>query len=133
MAFKITKIEAKALAEHRIELARLRERIEDEFRALSAELREIALPLNGLISEYNAALDRTKGFIDGVAEEHRDAYDEKSDRWQEGDRGQAALAFVEEWENVYLSEIEEVEIVAPDEPEFGSVDTLDSLPEEADQ
>lgn len=132
MAFKLTKAQSKRLQEYRDSLGRRKAAIEVLFEEMKAKLPELTKDLNEAIHEYNADVDEMKAFAEEVASEHRDAYDEKSENWKEGDRGTAVSEFVEAWEAVDLDEIDEIEIVEPDEPDFDGISSLDDLPEEAE-
>lgn len=72
--------------------------------------------------------------IANLANDLRERFDAKSEKWQESEVGQAAATFVETWEES-ASALETFEVDEPteiDEPE--SIDDLiDALPEESDE
>ena len=75
------------------------------------------------MANYAEAQRAAVKFVETVASGLRDEYDEKSDRWKEGDAGQAAEQFVNSWE--YLTE---------DEPDFVRLDKImDPHPPEPDR
>ena len=131
MAFKLTKEQRKQLDHFQSALAAERRRIQEKFDDLMESIRADIRTANARSADYNALVKQAQAFVTEIAEDHRDAYDEKSERWQEGDAGQAALAFVEAWENVDLDEIEPIQILMPDPPSFGEA-ALKDLPEEAE-
>lgn len=131
MAFKLTKAERKELADHAERLGELRAEVERKFEELTQALGPMTDGVNDAIRRYNEALDALKAFAEGIADEHRSAYDDKSETWQNGDRGQAADEFVTAWEGVAdtYAEVDEISVVEPDAPELHDVD---DLPEEAE-
>lgn len=129
MAFKLTSAQVRELHARQQELRLDREQIEQEFGLLRGALATLPAPLNALIRAHNERLSAARAFAEGIAEEHRDALDERSDAWKSSDRGQAAEAFVEEWERIELDDVDEVELLLPDKPEWN--EGLNG-PEEAD-
>lgn len=129
MAFKLTAAQRLELRSWQDTLRHDRERMERAFDVLRSELVRLPFELNAAIRAHNVRLAAARAFVEGITEEHRDAYDERSDAWKAGDRGQAAEAFVEEWERVELDDVDEVELLLPDKPEWN--ESL-ILPEEAD-
>jgi hypothetical protein len=81
---------------------------------------------------YNSMLREAEAFAQDIAETARDAFDEKSERWQESSRGQAALSFTEEWENVNLEEVDDEGTIRPDQPISGH-GCLARVPVEAEE
>lgn len=60
--------------------------------------------LTAAIDAYNAVVEDAEAFITGVAEDFRSAWDEKSERWQESDRGQEVGEFIETWEAISIEQ-----------------------------
>ena len=71
-----------------------------EYEALRTTLEET---LNAFIEARSAFMD----FRDGIVEEFQGKIDDKSEKWQEGDAGQAAATFVQSWEEDPCEEIGE--------------------------
>lgn len=140
MPFTLSKAQREEWATRRRHVADNRAAVEAEFATLSAALARIAVGVNEAIGRYNEVVRKAEAFARSVAEEHRETYDERSERWQESDAGQAALSFVEAWEEIDLDVVEPVSIVMPDAPNFGasrvvyaaSRSRLDDVPEEAE-
>jgi hypothetical protein len=93
-------------------------------------MRAACARVNRLITEYNAHVTSFNEFAKEIAEEHRDVYDNRSERWQESDTGASALDFIEAWENIELDHLSPVEIVEPDAPQFSG--SIDDLPTESE-
>lgn len=49
--------------------------------------------------EHAEAIAAAKAIADETAGELRSEFDEKSERWQEGEKGQAVESFVDQWES----------------------------------
>lgn len=76
------------------------------------------------MSEYNGALSDARDFIDEKHTAFEDEYGEKSEKWQEGDRGSAARDWIDSFESV---DLEDAELDAPDSLEEVSGEGLDAL------
>lgn len=107
--------------------AKLRDKADDVNSAEEA-VQEAIERLNEVVREYNDLVTEANDFVVEVAGEGRDYIDEKSERWQEGDRGQEVAGFVEEWEGVELDEVEEAELQF-DFGERDAAEDLESLPD----
>lgn len=85
---------------------------------------------NAVIDAYNGVLEEARGIANDIASEI-DAYiSERSDKWQEGDTGQAYGAWKDAWEGLDLTDLDVVE--ESDLPEPDHVDELNNLPSEPD-
>ena len=132
MAFRLSKTDSARLEKFQAELNTWREQIDNEFLRVTLALGAAVQDINAMIERHNAAISDARVFVLRVSSEFRDAYDEKSERWQESDAGQAASGFVEDWEHAHdaLRYIDPVCVVLPDAPETKCKD-LD-LPTESD-
>ena len=114
-------------------LERLREagsKIEEALADFNRKVEEAKAPVEQAVEEYNAVLAEAKAFAEGIAADAQSHYDDKSEKWQYGDRGQAYQAWVGEWENVNLDDLD-VELPAEVElPETNAVDELDGIADE---
>jgi hypothetical protein len=104
MAFKLTKEETNRLEE-------LREPLKGAFEELERAVNdyndaEVALraPVESALNAYNEKLAEFKTFIESVAAERRNEFDEKSESWQDGDNGQAVDEWINNWENIDLED-----------------------------
>ena len=78
---------------------------------------------------YKAAVEEAKAFAERIAEEMTNYFDDRSEKWQDGDAGGEYQSWKDEWENADLDSVEEIvkpDINMPDGPDG---DTLTSLPE----
>lgn len=86
---------------------------------------EIVSVVEQALETYNDKLIAIKDVYEGIAEEARNYYDERSEKWQEGDAGTNYNEWVDALEAV---EFDEVELDLPDElpmPDF--VDLTEEL------
>lgn len=81
------------------------------------------------VEAFNAKVTEANEFIGEVHDEQEAYFDEKSERWQEGDAGSAYSDWKGEWE----TEVEEVELEEPGELDVPDVDieSFENLEEES--
>jgi uncharacterized protein YukE len=78
------------------------------------------------VSDFNSEVEKANSFMGEVYADQESFYDEKSEKWQEGDAGEAYRSWMEQWEQV----IEEMELDVPEElgePDV-DLDTFAQLP-----
>ena len=130
MAFKLTKHDAARRAEHVEKLTEAAAKLEDD--VFNAGFEQLRGPLTAALAEYNSVLAEARGFAEDIASQADSELDEKSERWRDGDRGQAAVAFKDEWEGLALDELE---LELPDEarlPDEDHAAVLEGAPTEAE-
>lgn len=114
---------------------------------IEGELREAFTKLEDAIEQYNLTLDQAwqavqeavdahnakvseaNDFASEVASDIESFVTDKSDKWQEGDRGQAYLA----WQEAWNGDMDEVDLEKPDEisvPEDNVADIFADFPNE---
>lgn len=86
-------------------LRELRGKIEDQFRLLNEE---ILAPLNAAIATYNEELGEARGFLEDLASEMSSYYDDRSDKWRDGDAGSAYAEWKSAYENFEAEDLEEI-------------------------
>jgi hypothetical protein len=129
---RLSKAQEKARAELVIELAAAEKLVRFRFAELLSFCRHASADVNEAIRAYNLSLLKAESFASTVAEDFRSAYEEKSERWQEGEAGQEAVSFIEEWEGFEGSALPEVAILEPElEEKPCHAEALDSLPTES--
>lgn len=135
MAFKLTKEEEKRLDDiyQRAEVAQ--GRLEDAKSELENEIQRLIDGFNEThLDPFNAIIEEARGFVEDIANERTGEYDEKSERWQEGERGQAAYDWCQTWEQASF-ELDEIGQVETPAIEFEAPDItgmIDGLPREID-
>lgn len=100
--------------EQRARLSKLRDEYREAVAAVNAEKEEAEAEiakavstLNDRIADLNAIIENANELRDQIQSEIADYIGEKSDKWQEGDRGQA----FEEWRSQWDNEVETVDPV----------------------
>jgi uncharacterized protein YukE len=80
------------------------------------------------VDSYNSANEELRTFIGECAEEMSAYFDEKSEKWQEGEAGEAYAAWKDAWEAA--AEFDDHDVREPDEAEEPDVDIedLEALP-----
>lgn len=73
------------------------------------------------IADLNAIIEEANAVREEIENDAQSYYDEKSEKWQEGDRGSA----FSEWKDAWSNEVEEIEEITVE-----SIDVLDNVPEE---
>lgn len=87
----------------------------DDYNNGMLELRD---DVEDAIANYNERRGELKGIYEEIADEARTYYDERSERWQEGDAGSDYATWVETLENF---DIEEIEIELPADLEMPDI------------
>jgi hypothetical protein len=85
---------------------------------LFKKLEETKGALETALTSYNEVVGEVTEFRDEVVSEMDDYYSNKSDKWQEGEKGEAYSSWKDQWESF---EIEEVEIDLVDEADFDAL------------
>lgn len=90
---------------------------------IAGRLSAARVDVDAAIIKYNEVLYDARDFASTITADAQSHYDDKSDKWQEGDRGTSYQDFINEWEGVELDDID-----------FDDVDDhavkLEELPEE---
>lgn len=94
---------------------RFNEKVAVEF----SELETIVEALNEKTSEANA-------FIEEIHDEQESFYDERSEKWQEGDAGSAYSDWMSTWE-ISIEPIELMDLPAQDVPQIEGLEDFESL------
>lgn len=129
-AFKLTKGEQADLEKQKDALSDAASALEDAIAVANESINTAVGKLNDVVTVYNAALTAVTETVEGVATRLREEFDEKSEGWQEGDRGQEAEGMINEWEGFSLDEVDEFTF---EEFAFDASDgsEVDDLPTEA--
>lgn len=112
MAFKLTKAEDKRKAEIESDLEKAVGKVEDAKNQLEADITALVETFNTeVVTPLNEALSDARGFVEDIHRERTEEYDMKSERWMEGERGQAASDWLQTWETAAgeLDDVTEVE------------------------
>lgn len=132
MAFKLTKTEAARRNGLAKALAERADALRDGIECFNAAASEHWAEVEAARDEYNRALEEARSFVEEVREARQAEFDDKSERWQEGERGEAAAAWLAEWEQ---PDLDDVELDGPEpveEPDLGHAEALVDLPDAAE-
>jgi len=113
---KLTKAQKTAKDQISTDLANAWTDLEEAFEQYNLRVQEAFATLQAQITLYNNELSKARDFASEVAQETADYISEKSDKWQESDKGQEYQSFQEEYESLQLDDIEldepaEIELV----------------------
>jgi len=104
--------------------------VEESIAEFNTALADHRRPVDAAIEAYNEAVEAAKDFADRVAGDAQAYYDDRSERWQEGDAGAAYADWINAWETASFDNVE-VEIPADlEEPDMDHATDLDDLPTE---
>lgn len=132
MAFKLDKQETARRDEIVTDLTNAAAKLEDVVNVYNEAVTALRKPLDDALLAYNEAVEAARGFAQDIASQADSDLSEKSQRWQEGDKGEAAISWKDEWESASFND---VSVEYPDNITIDGVDhadTLDQLPVEAD-
>lgn len=96
-------------------------------------LDDLKLRLQEKIDDYNMVLqeaDSWRADVTGAMEEY---YDERSDKWQDSPAGDAYSAWISEYQQL---DLDEIDIDMPDNvdmPDVSNADEIENLPEQPDE
>jgi hypothetical protein len=123
---KLSKTQLAELTAHVTALATHKAEIDDAW----ARFEGAHDDLTTAIGEYNSALASVTEWRDGITQEMQDYFDERSEKWQDGDAGQAYQEWIGEWAGLELEEVDVPDL--PDQPEPEHIELLENAPQEAE-
>lgn len=125
--------------------------LQTERDTLTSKLRDAATELASAIEAYNAAMEEQQNevkeaqdtynnalaelrvFRDERVEQWRGEYDERSEKWQESDKGGTVSSWLEGWEGMDLDDIEVTLPDEIDEPDMNHASEFEELQESASE
>lgn len=132
MAFKLDMNTSRRLDALQQSLTEARGVVEDEVARYNDTVAAAHTALAEKLEAYNEIVTETQGVIEDSANEMRAEFDEKSERWQESERGQEVSQWIDaletaqqEFEPVETPEHEDLDLNLPDHP-----DAIDQLERE---
>jgi len=114
MAFKLNKTEENELQKLKSEVNDAYAELEKTIDDYVEEEKELRSPIEVAAALYNEKLTNLRSFVEEVASDRRNEFDEKSDSWKEGDNASSAEEWISTWENV---DLDDIVISYPDELE----------------
>ncbi len=128
---KLTKAQVEARWRHMDALKASSETVEEAIDQYNQTMQEAWEKIEEAVSSYNEAIAQASEFKEEVYSEAQEYYDERSEKWQESDKGQSYQEWIDEWE----ADLDEIEVEQPDElevPDMEASDSLENLPDEPD-
>lgn len=91
--------------------------------------------LSEAIADYNGKLEEAKEFTEGVAERLGEYFDDKSEKWQEGEKGVEFSEWRDQWGDVEFDMVTWDDIVTTDEEgkteaSLGDIESVDDKMDE---
>jgi hypothetical protein len=138
MAFKIDKRDAKRIEDLADRLGEQREGIDNLIDVINEFIADRVGDLNLRIVDYNDTLGEARGVIEDIHSQADSDYQDKSEKWQDGERGSITKEWIEAVESIKdndlndISEfdIDECEIKLSDEVEDHKVILTENLEHE---
>jgi predicted nucleic acid-binding Zn-ribbon protein len=129
VAFKLSKQEIATRDEHVEKLEKAWADLQQAVNAYNeAETKQREL-VDKAVADYNDVMNEAKSFAEEIANRTDGEYEDKSEKWREGEKGQAAAEFKYAWQSIDMEEIElawpvELDIDDPDHaPELAELPT----------
>jgi hypothetical protein len=133
MPFKITKEEAKTRSQLIEDLELAATEIDQCVGVYNTQVNLLRSPVEIAVTKYNEILSKARDLCSGISERAEQDMGDRSEKWMDTVKGQAAQAWQESWGGI---ELDDVDYQWPDELEIDLPDyntNLRDLPEEADE
>lgn len=131
MAFKLSKTEETRRDDYVMQLNELAGKVQDEIAIFNAAVDELKNSVEAALAAYNEVLVEAGGFAEDIASTADGEFDDKSERWQEGDKASEAREWIDAWQGIDFGEIEFTYPEALDDFEPEHATELDALPSAA--
>ena len=118
---RLSKAQISELDTHVEKLGKAYAQVEEAWREFEAAHQEVA----SAVEAYNDAVQEAVGWRDDIVSQMQVYYDERSEKWQEGEAGEQYQAWIDEWESASIEE----ELECPELSELSEVDHADNLGE----
>jgi hypothetical protein len=134
MVFKLTKQEDVRREELCVKILEARAVLDEVINQNTAIIEDCYSAMNAAIADYNEVVSGAQGFFEDIHNERADEFDDKSERWQDGERGDAARSWLEAIGSARddLEPIDDYVFVAPDVDFPDHATTIEDAPAEAD-
>lgn len=135
MSFKLDKKEREQRDELVDKLRTAWGEVEAHIDHYNEEVNNILADVNEAIGKYNAVVAEAKQFVEDVHSQAEQDFGERSEKWQEGEKGQQVQEWITSWESLAsdLDDLEERELeeLDSDEPEHAQM--LEDIEAESEQ
>jgi chromosome segregation ATPase len=107
---KLSKDQQKKIEDLRTRWTAAREQLDSEQDDANEKIGAIEAAVNEKIADLNALVEEANSLREEIEADAQNYYDEKSEKWQEGERGSAYNDWISSWQD----EVEEIETVSID-------------------
>lgn len=130
MAFKFSKTDTERTEGLAQKIRDKRAELEEAIDELNGKLEDEVSSINETVGELNELLSEANGVVEDIAAEMQGEFDDKSEKWQEGERGEATAEWINELDAFNLEEVEEYKIDPLEMPEdqAEALDTIQTEP-----
>lgn len=110
MAFKLTRTELKTKAELVAKLTEAGTALQTAVEEANSAIEQLLTPLNDAVTAYNEVLLEGAEFCTVIKDRLDTEYDNKSENWQDSDKGTVASEFKEKWAELGWEAVPEYEL-----------------------
>ena len=131
MAFKLTAADKQKIDEMLNTVRSKHESLCGAIDTFNQEVDEAREKMEEHLNDLNGALSDLRDFISEKHADFEGQYDDKSEKWQEGERGSATLSWIETFD-IELNDVELNDLAAEDvsHPELDELDAVENLESE---
>ena len=129
MPFKLSKDEKANRDSYVAEIRAAEEHLQETLATYNSEVSRRWGHVDAAIQRYNEALENARTWATNLGEEMQGEFDDKSEKWQEGDRGQEVQEWIDQYKDLQL---DDVKLDEPDavEVQVDDADTVGDLPDD---
>jgi chromosome segregation ATPase len=129
---KLTKKQQAEKADHAQTIRKKHEALEQAVAAYNTAMREQRAKVEEALNDLNGAITDAESWREEIANAQEEYYDNKSEKWQEGDKGNAYSSWKDEWGNEF-EQMEEIEFPELEVPECDLPDTIENLNDQPEE
>jgi hypothetical protein len=118
VAFKISKTEEKQFADLTAKFEAQIETVRTAVEAYNETMSEARGKVDDELAVLNELRDNVRGFFEDIHSERQGEFEDKSEKWQEGDRGEATRSWLDRLEEIASNVEEEIEMDTVDDLTF---------------
>lgn len=130
MAFKLTKDQLATKKRLLEDYSNASTELESAFEDTNNKISEAIDDADAARKKYNNVIEEINAFVDEVANDFRGEFDDKSEGWQGGDKGQEVDSFIGNWEGFGLEKLEDLDDIKLELPELSGDDPFEDLEDE---
>jgi hypothetical protein len=129
MAFKLTKEQSERIAELAGVAQEKGEALQQAIEEFNEKIEEMFAPVEQAVEAMNEVQSEIRSYVEEMVGDWRAEWEDKSDKWQESEKGTATSAWIDEWEQ--WAELDEISVEKPEPLEVEIPDLDDTQPMQA--